>query len=730
MSNPNLQESHTNYVIKNLNPDVNQQLQILENNKSKYPENYTPPYNKMYQSMPGLIGSRDVHANPKESERFDPLGDFMYKKGLLDRDNTTRYIRSYLNIDSKYRNKTDSSIIPEWILLDSNPLSFNTLDTRLFISHPNHPYETGDKISITGIQQQSKKLKIKVNNINIIDFTNNSLYMTIRTSSGFTFSNIGDAQAFDTSDLYVSISGVLGFPGKSYIENIPVNTINGIHRIYIVHPELGTYDPNIFYIKLITAFSGSYAPDDYNFSLTYYYIGGIPLNVINAEYPIDVNNLQGYHLIQETLNTGYYIDLPKAPGANLTGFGGNNINVGKIEELILGYPEPNTYIQKLNKVYDNIILVRMISSEFPNAEQVVKNISGKQNNKLYWQNLDDGDTVYNIEIDPGNYKPDELKTILETKFYATLRTSTADLGGILSSSTYTQNNYITVDINTKTDIVKFSSYKESLLIKPFTEVSPAIATSGGTQAESYTLTLTHNNHGLSVGDSILIKGAIAYLGIPTDVLNTTHVVTEVIDGNRYKIVVSHFNLGTDRQDTGGGNAVKIYVPNLFRMLFNYTDTLGSVLGFRNSGDSNSITSYGSVVSNNDPYYLEQLQINAGKTPSYSLNNNAIILSGDNYILMVCKQIQTFIDYGSVKNVFCKILLSDLPGKVLFNSFVDTPVFYHNMLSGISELEFEFYSPDGILYDFNGLDHSFMLEFTTVHEIPKGSGISSKIGQVA
>ena len=47
--------------------------------------------------------------------------------------------------------------------------------------------------------------------------------------------------------------------------------------------------------------------------------------------------------------------------------------------------------------------------------KVFKNNSGKQNNKLYWQNLDDGDTVYSIEIDSGNYNATDLKAILEAR---------------------------------------------------------------------------------------------------------------------------------------------------------------------------------------------------------------------------------------------------------------------------------------------------------------------------
>jgi len=54
--------------------------------------------------------------------------------------------------------------------------------------------------------------------------------------------------------------------------------------------------------------------------------------------------------------------------------------------------------------------------------------------------------------------------------------------------------------------------------------------------------------------------------------------------------------------------------------------------------------------------------------------------------------------------------------------------FNDPLPVLEELDISFYSPDGTIYDFNGLDHAFMLEVTTLTKTPVETGISSKIGQ--
>ena len=51
----------------------------------------------------------------------------------------------------------------------------------------------------------------------------------------------------------------------------------------------------------------AYVLSDYNFNLRFDSIGGVNLNLINASYPITVNNLNGFHTVINTYENGYDI---------------------------------------------------------------------------------------------------------------------------------------------------------------------------------------------------------------------------------------------------------------------------------------------------------------------------------------------------------------------------------------------------------------------------------------
>ena len=87
-----------------------------------------------------------------------------------------------------------------------------------------------------------------------------------------------------------------------------------------------------------------------------------------------------------------------------------------------------------------------------------------------------------------------------------------------------------------------------------------------------------------------------------------------------------------------------------------------------------------------------------------------------------------LDVGSVKQAFGKILLNDIPGNTLFNTFVPATMIFQDPIASISQLDIHFYSPDGSLYNFNNVNHSFTIEIMTKEEIPTDSGISARTGR--
>ena len=96
--------------------------------------------------------------------------------------------------------------------------------------------------------------------------------------------------------------------------------------------------------------------------------------------------------------------------------------------------------------------------------------------------------------------------------------------------------------------------------------------------------------------------------------------------------------------------------------------------------------------------------------------------------MVAKPIKTYRTIGKIKDAFAKIILCDVPGKVLYNTFVQMNYVFEDPLHELHDLDIAFYTPDGSLFNFNGVDHSYTLEIVTVTDIPEGTGISANTGK--
>jgi len=711
------------------------------NNYNNYNNNNNNISNKSIQNL------KDLYFKPNDN-RFDPYIGFLHDKGLIDIDNTNkrRYKTEYLDINSKFR-KTEPITIKENIyLLNQNPIKFTQGSNLISITHNNNEYIDGDLISLSGIKPSQYIIRT-------FDGNNQPSFI-IPAGCNFmkVFFKHNLPSDYNNENALVEFSGILGDRGgnnlSGYLGNIPTNILNQKFPIRVslsgsdlidnsdqyaltsLPSTFLDYSVNHFFVVLpkVMQLNGTeppYSLKNFNYIIKFLYISGIPINLLNADYPITPDRRQGYHIIKNVTNFGYDIEIP-LKSISTESNGGITINVARIGEIKTGYPDPNKYTIDLERTYNNVVSARLLSIEFPNTEQVVKKIDGKINNKIYWNDIDDGDVLYNIELPAGNYTPEKLSSTLEELFFATPRISQ----GNDNDSTYTLNHYIQVSIDTVTDLVTFSTYKEYILLQPFSKISPEISINSSLNINpadtEYEITILHPRHGLtSIGQRILISDAIDHLGIPSRILNTEHNVIEIIDLDNYKIKLPRFNLLANRSDTKGGVSVKIYVPNLFRLRFDQPDSMAELLGFRNPGDINSITKYSSVITNNDPYVFDTDINTFGQINQIS--NNSIQLGGDNYVLMAAKPLTTLNSIGPKKDVFAKIQLCDLPGRVLFNSHVNTSKNYEDPINKLSELEIEFYTPDGFLFDFNGVDHSFTIELTTVHDIPNATHINASTG---
>lgn len=727
---------------------INNQQNILENNNRYLQPNVR--YNNPRTSTPSKSISygndnvrKDIYMR-NDKDRYDPYDNYLYTKGLMQDGETIRRFRtSFVNIDSRKRITLPSADLDESVALGEDPLDFSANSKNVFIKHPDHNYEIGDLIALDNVFGDLFILRtFDDRGVPSFSIPRGCNIMKITLPQKHNLNNYND------DIIEIDISGVKGDRGSietsSYLGNLPVNIINTRHKI-IINPNANDLDPNcvppqgfldpsdndIFVILPLTMHNDNppYVLGEYSYRVKFLAIAGIPINLLNSGYPIDPARRQGYLVITAIRDNGYFIETPVAALTDDTG-GGDCVNVSKILSINTGYPNANNYTINLGNTFHDVISVRLVSFEFPNSDTAVRAFPPERaNNKIYWNDIDDGDFLYSIEIPAGNYSSSDLILKMESLFLNTPRVNSgANIG-----SNYEPNHFIKVGINSTTNEVTFESFKEFCLIQPIIEVTPEITTGEPNREEEansqYTITINHPGHSMvTPGQTILISGALSHVGIPSTIINGEQTVTEIIDADTYKITFPKcsFNLSDTRVETRGGAAVTILIPDLFRLRFDEDDTMGALLGFRNPGDPNSIFPFQQKISNKDRYEFDLDENALGE--QVIIDNNSIQLSGDDYVLMVVEPLVALRSVGDIRDAFAKIQLCDTPGKVLFNTHVSTPIKYVDPEHQIDDLIITFYTQDGFLYDFNGIDHSFTLELVTVNDIPVGTGINANTGR--
>jgi len=657
--------------------------------------------------------------------------------------------------------------------------------------------------------------------------------------------------------------------------NISLNLLNSQHRMYLTTTDIEDQTSvsnststltstltslptlNRFYIKL----NNPYIKKRFEFSnpllsgallirifetsvsdvtIRYKHQGGIPLNLINSDYPVGFNNLTGFKYVADVKETTSVTDGQLEKNLHITveldrvglydkSFGGSDVYIGLIDHIYPGFYNPNSYVVDLERIYNNVVMVRMVSSCFPRSQKLIMDglTGGRRNNRFYWQNIDDGDTMYTIEIDPGNYTYAEFKEEFETKVRKVHRFGKPGF-----------TNHIILDINSRSERVSFINYNRytpngsKVYVKKISlsKINKICTSSlrfrsginthdcscqhkseskcecececesnnshtkpitlvfdpddvyyqypiGGyfklfpdidKDCDSIIVRIYHPNNNVRVHDTILITNSTNFEDIPARYLNGSHIVTRVsLDNNFYDILLNNVNLDpslcmsiSNVPNRAGGEEIVIYTPNIFRIRFDFQDTFGRILGFRNVGELTSITPFYPVITNDTLYQNENVRDSGITEKSFmymdtnitesklnlnlnlNLNTNhhhetfihgPLEFEGPQYILMTCREIRGSKSLGQIKDYFYRINLFDKRNAhensthnntlYVWNSYVKSPVFYNDPIERLSELKLDFFSPDGLYYDFNGRDHSFVLEIITYDEIPEGTLIN-------
>jgi hypothetical protein len=645
---------------------------------------------------------------------------------------------SLLNIDSTHRNICPKNITISNTnkVLPNNPLTLTQGSNIITIKYPNHNLIQGDKIVIQNVVSMSKILS---NNFYLL---NNFKYLIILLPNNLIDINYKNY----VNSLHINIDLYGDQLINNMLENIPLNNIIGIQKILIAnditHINIPsdvsntlisliqkTFDNNIsdeliinnnfIFIELPTIYidpKNNLVNINQIFKITYLHIAGINLGYINANYPINNDNYYSCQEVSNVIdNNTFQIIINKIPYINIT-CGGANVQIMKIINTITGYPNANDYVINLKKTFTNVVEIELISSEFPYIDlSVKKNI----NDKLYWQNLNDGPFIYETRIDEGSYTPATLLTKLQNNLNSTPR--------IISNNIMKVYNIFAVNFDANTQIVSFSSYQNvhlpnSLLIKLETI----------NDIEYYILRIIHKNNMLNVGDTITIFGAtdttikkinldntFNIYSISSNYINTTLQIYSInLNDQTYDIILGEqsqiINEVVNSESRGGENIV-INMQMKIRLFFNKIDTIGDILGFKNVGDPYSITDFNYIVTNND-LYINSLNVDqVGNIINYS--SGFINLAGSyNYILMYLNDIEYIYNTNKLESSFAKILLSGFPGDILFNTYIKQPKNLHATIYPISiltNLTIKFLYPDGSNVNFRNMNHSFTLKITEI-----------------
>ena len=105
-------------------------------------------------------------------------------------------------------------------------------------------------------------------------------------------------------------------------------------------------------------------------------------------------------------------------------------------------------------------------------------------------------------------------------------------------------------------------------------------------------------------------------------------------------------------------------------------------------------------------------------------NTSLIFTSDYYINIVTPQLSIIKNTASPFDLFAKVYFSNNNSEVMIDSVIVPPTYYYNPIRYLNELTFSFYDANGNLFDFDNIDHSFILELTMIDNIPENTQLNS------
>lgn len=661
--------------------------------------------NNMYK-LPVYIPNYDLTDNKEVKQKTD-----------------MNYKYSYVNIDSMYRQTKDIYDYSQYFYLDTNPFIINQNKTELRIkikSDYNTLFKNYDKIIIENIQP-----------FILNDYFNNLI--TINNHKAI-FNDLPDNLRFsNTNQTYLCTIQFNDITFENDNENI--NSLFNLKKIFLLN--------NQYYIKISD--KAFYYFNNYDFSnvkvkILFFYAYDIDFNTLemssrtNTKFHIILKDKD--YLIIKLNNEHNFVANENNEEYS---FGGQNISIRRIDNITLGYQDTNYYNYELKEQINNIVDIRIVNSSFP---CYINNItSGK--NKLYFK-IYNSEVVYSIYLNTGYYEADLLENTIKDKIknikLSDNKSFDCDIAineniNLFSMKMFMSNIYQYLEIKHVFFIYSDSNpmsinYKECL---SFTDIKncellngcfivciPSFSEYDDDMSNRYININTNNNY-----IACYIFNTVIYL--PSEYFKELKLCNNIYQ---------HHNIGGEEEYLSDclcfyldilkdydellllnkeintkdklNLSFTIKVPIKISLLLNYSDSFCGLFGFQDIGLSSSITELQYEITNNTLY-----------TNHATTLNNHVNINPYSYIYCLCDQLNTNNIRSNVKfdlkdskiSIFSifQIYKQKKGSNYIFNSFINMNNI-SNKIDYIKELTFYFYKPNGELVDFNGINHSFMLEF--------------------
>lgn len=665
-----------------------------------------------------LLNSEFIYSNA----RIIPSTIDLQFKYIKDKnlDNVNDQIATqidYINIDSEQRLMSNNYVIDFYKKLEPNSLIFTDRSNELTIKIDNvgdNIIEVDNLITLDGIMH----IKSIYSNVNV-QFINNSNMVTLSINKNYNYLN-------DELGVYISLK-ILNYNNTSF-QNIPISILNNVYKVN-VNPN---YPDSLSFLMPITFYTNNITNTFFtcDVEIEYFNIGNYPINLINANSPISSYNIIEYHRVIRVSTTTITIALTNNISIidNTILQLNDNIQVGKIINVVQASPTASDFTINLTKIYKNILSIEMISSEVPIVNVNTTTINNS-NNHLYWKNLFDNDYIYSITIPTGQYDFNDLIKTIESEIKKVKR-----VGGVLGilgvegeySIQQYDYNIIKVTANPLINVSMFTSYNKYILANCFINADNSKKSKG-----IIVITIKHVNHNLTSGERIFINNALDYDYVPELYINTTngHIVN-VLSVDFYTITITNINPLITQASGNGGYNIEIITNNSFQLLFNFDNTCGNIFGFSYVGLNVAITPYSSFTNNNftitnsDPYIL-----NPTITLDVSTNKKKVYLSNQRYILLKSNDVLNTCNTVNGTTFFYKFNLEPCYGTdILYNRHVKTIHYFNPPLNKLDFLQLQLIDANNNIINMYNLNYSFTLKIISILNYPENTNINPHVAK--